>query len=479
MPIVTTQAGQLRGTREGPLAVFRGIPYAAPPVGERRWRAPTATAGWAGVRDATAFGPACLQKVAGQEPERSLKDGPQGEDCLTLNVWAPADAARKAPLPVMVWIHGGSFRFGAGSLASYDGSELAKRGVIVVTINYRLGLFGTFAHPALARSDEPGGNYGLLDAIAALHWVRDNIAGFGGDPRAVTLFGESAGGVSVGYLLASPLAKGLFHRAIMESGGLSLPEYSRPQAEGIAEKAAGSWHAQTADALRAVSATAIRDTDTASADIMPFVDGTIVREKARAAFESGRIQHVPLLIGYNDAEAGFFGARYWQSLPGEVDADAWRTLRGRCFGYGSKDDGACAEQVASERFAGVNTRAMQRGASAFVPVYAYRFAWVPPSARATTRGAIHTAEIGYVFGHVAVDPAADARSRIVSRALADRWAAFARTGSPALKNGDWPRFVKQSNEKLLLIGLDAEAMGPNKADALLDTIDDMAMPPRP
>ncbi|MCY0389537.1 carboxylesterase family protein [Robbsia sp. Bb-Pol-6] len=479
MPIVSTQNGQLQGERDGALTVFRGIPYAAPPVDALRWRAPVPPSSWNGVRAATAFGPSCLQKSPRRTQADNPAEGTQGEDCLTLNVWAPANAGATEPLPVMVWLHGGSFRFGAGSLPVHDGGELAKRGAVIVTINYRLGLFGTFAHPALREKGEPGGNYGLLDAIAALRWVRDNIAAFGGDPRAVTLFGESAGGVSVGYLMASPLAQGLFQRAIIQSGGLSLPEYARAEAEAIALKTSDALGATTAEALRALPAEAIRDAATDAADTMPFIDGAIVREKGRAAFAAGRIQHVPLLVGYNDAEAGFFGPAYWQSLPRQVGEDAWGALRHHCFGYGATSEDAAAEQVASELFAGVNTRAFARGASAAAPVYAYRFAWVPPEQRAAARGAIHTAEIPYVFGHVPRRPGAEDRSHALSSTLADRWVAFARTGVPTTNPVDWPRFEAGSRESLLLIGPDTEKVGPNPAAGLLDTLDGMQLPPRP
>ena len=479
VPIVTTQVGRIEGTREGPLAVFRGIPYAAAPVGALRWRPPAPMPAWSGVRPAQAFGAACLQKAGRPGMANTQAVALQSEDCLFLNVWAPADAAARGPLPVMVWVHGGAFRVGAGSLSPYHGDELAKRGAIVVTINYRLGLFGTFAHPAVQAAGEPGGNYGLLDTIAALRWVQDNISGFGGDPHQVTLFGESAGGVTVGYLMASPLADSLFGRAIIQSGGLSLPEYPRDKAAAVAEKLAATLGATGAEALRALPAEALRDADTAPADTMPFIDGTIVREKARAAFEAGRVQHVPLLIGSNDAEAGFFGPRYWQTLPADIGTEKWQTLRQHCFGYGSKDEDACAEQVASELFAGVNTRAFARGASPAAPVYAYRFSWVPPGERATRRGAIHTAEIPYVFGQVTADMRADPRSRSLSRSLADRWVAFARTSSPEIPGQAWPRFGVRSGEQMLLIGPDTEVIGRNPADKLLDTIDTLALPPRP
>jgi para-nitrobenzyl esterase len=433
---------------------------------------------WSGVRPATSFGAACLQKTGRPGAAADSSPMPQSEDCLFLNVWAPADATAKGPLPVMVWVHGGAFRAGAGSLPIYHGHELARRGVIVVTVNYRLGLFGTFGHPALKTNGEPDGNYGLLDVIAALRWVRGNIAAFGGNPDAVTLFGESAGGVTVGYLMASPLAAGLFQRAIIQSGGLSLPEYSRDQAEAAAEKVAGCLGVTTAQELRALSAEALRDAEIAPADTMPFIDGVIVPEKARSAFEGGRIQHLPLLIGSNDAEAGFFGARYWQSLPAEVGVESWELLRACCFGFGSKDEDARAEQVASELFAGVNTRALARGASIYAPVYAYRFSWVPLSERAAQRGAIHTAEIPYMFGHLAADMQMDVHSRLLSQSLADRWVAFARTGCPEGPGHDWPCFEQKTGELLLLIGPDIVTVGRNPASKLLDTIDGLDLPPR-
>ncbi|WP_313513120.1 carboxylesterase family protein [Pseudomonas sp.] len=478
MITITTSCGQIEGASEGLLAVFRGIPYAAPPVGELRWRPPKPMPPWLGVRPAITFGAACLQKAGRPGAAADFSPMPQSEDCLFLNVWAPVNATAEGPLPVMVWVHGGAFRAGAGSLPMYHGDELARRGVIVVTINYRLGLFGTFGHPALKTNGDPDGNYGVLDVIAALRWVRGNIAAFGGDPDAVTLFGESAGGVTVGYLLASPLAVGLFHRAIIQSGGLSLPEYSRDRAEAVAEEIAGTLGVTTKEGLLALPAEALRDAEISAADIMPFIDGAIIREKARTAFEAGRIQHLPLLIGSNDAEAGFFGPHYWDSLPAEVGDDSWQSLRVNCFGYGSQNDDACAEQVASEMFAGVNTLAFARSASVFAPVYVYRFSWVPVGERTAKRGAIHTAEIPYIFGHVAADMRMDSASRSLSRSLADRWVAFARMGSPDLPGQVWPSFETRNGELLLLIGPDTETVAPNPAGKLLDAIDDLGLPPR-
>ena len=216
-PIVRIDTGELRGDRSGAIDIFRAVPFAAPPVGELRWRAPQPPQAWDGVRDARAIGPRCPQ----QNSFSTFAPGPMSEDCLYLNLWVPRGGAK---LPVMVWIHGGGYAAGSGTMALYDGKALAKRGVIVVTINYRLGRLGFFAHPALkAERDakypgEPMGLYGILDQIAALQWVRRNIEAFGGDPGNVTIFGESAGGGSVTQLMVSPLSKGLFARAISQSG---------------------------------------------------------------------------------------------------------------------------------------------------------------------------------------------------------------------------------------------------------------------
>ncbi|MDP3378936.1 MAG: carboxylesterase family protein, partial [Brevundimonas sp.] len=214
---VRLENGTVQGAVAGDIVAFKGLPYAAPPVGERRWRPPAPAANWEGTRDATTYGAICIQAPANGDP--GVGPLPMSEDCLTLNVWAPVERAE--PLPVMVWIHGGGYNNGSGTAALYDGSALARRGVVVVTINYRLGRLGFFDHPALAAdrpADEPAGNYGVMDQIAALEWVHDNIAALGGDPGNVTIFGESAGGVAVTQLMIAPSARGLFHKAIVQSG---------------------------------------------------------------------------------------------------------------------------------------------------------------------------------------------------------------------------------------------------------------------
>jgi para-nitrobenzyl esterase len=214
-PVVQTSVGAVQGAALGDLNVYKGLPYAAPPTGWRRWRPPAEASAWKGVRDATKFGPACYQPK-GPAGVYTSDVGPMSEDCLTLNVWAPAQVDKA---PVLVWIHGGALTTGAGSEPIYDGARLAERGVVVVSINYRLGVLGYLAHPELSKESREGvsGNYGLLDQIAALRWVRANIAAFGGDPSNVTIAGESAGGLSVMYLMAAPQARGLFHKAITQS----------------------------------------------------------------------------------------------------------------------------------------------------------------------------------------------------------------------------------------------------------------------
>ncbi|WP_256215509.1 carboxylesterase/lipase family protein [Sphingobium sp. AP50] len=478
--VVRTGDGRVEGTEAEGVMVFRGIPYAAPPVGALRWRAPQPMKPWRGIKPAVEFGSACVQKVAKQDPEKSLENFPQSEDCLTLNVWSPK-ARQGVRLPVMVWIHGGSFRFGAGSLSTYDGSALAQRGVVVVTINYRLGLFGTFAHPTLQMAGEPDGNYGLLDAIAALRWVRRNAGSFGGDANSVTLFGESAGGVSVGYLMASPLAAGLFDRAIIQSGGLYIPELSKRDAQAVAARVAEELGAHNAAELRALSAMSLRDANTSAGETMPFIDGTVVREKTHEAFTAGRTNRFPLLIGYNDAEAGFFGPGYWKGLPSEVGQDGWNRLSSKCFGYGGEDTDSCAEQTASELFAGVNSRRIARGASRQAPVWMYRFSWLPSRERGPLKGAIHTAEIPYVFGHIAAGDRDrdDGKSQTLSSQIMERWIGFARTGRPELRAGDWPRYLAGNDERVK--NFDGERNEPalNPADALLDELERSALPARP
>src|SRR6266496_4045401 len=312
-PQVKTDSGIVEGKEVGPVRAFLGIPYAAPPVGDLRWKPPAAVAKWTGVRKATEFGARCLQgKVFG---DMNFRDAAGSEDCLFLNVWLPAKAAG-AKLPVMVWIYGGGFVAGSTSEARQDGTNLAQQGVVVVSMNYRLGIFGFFVHPELAKESgrNAAGNYGLLDQLAALHWVHDNIAEFGGDPENVTIFGESAGSFSVSAQMASPLAKGLFQKAIGESGGafysggLSFEPLSVREEKDL-KTVSAKLGVSTLAELRAIPAQKLLDAfappQSQGFDFGPDVDGYFLPELVPAIFAAGKQNDVPLLAGWNHDEGSF------------------------------------------------------------------------------------------------------------------------------------------------------------------------------
>ncbi|MEA3118371.1 MAG: para-nitrobenzyl esterase [Paraburkholderia sp.] len=313
-PKVQLSDGVIEGARlrngQADLRVFRGIPYAAPPVGELRWREPQPVARWAGVRQAWKFGPRCMQLHVFRPVFRSDE---MSEDCLYLNVWTPARSP-DAKLPVLVYLHGGGFVSGDGSEDRYDGASLAARGIITVTVNYRLGAFGFLAPPEAAGESPHGtaGNYGLLDQVAALRWVRDNIAQFGGDPAQVTIAGNSAGAISISAHMASPLSRGLFARAIGKSGGAfaTLSPWQREQAERAAANFASRVEATSLQQLRALPAMTLL---AASADTMrpapslfwPHVDGYFLTDLPESVFNTGGQAQVPLLIGTNSQEDHF------------------------------------------------------------------------------------------------------------------------------------------------------------------------------
>ena len=452
--VVATKAGPVQGVVTDGVEAFRGIPFAAPPVGALRWRAPQPAAPWAAVRDATAFGPACPQPY----------DVVQSEDCLTLNVFRPAEAA--GPLPVMVWFYGGALWSGSASL--YPGDSLARQGVVVVTLNYRLGRLGFFAHPALVAEapGEPHFNYGFLDQLAALEWVRDNIAAFGGDPGRVTIFGESAGGGSVMAHLVSPLSRGLFHGAIMESPGgptgraEAIPVTPLPEAEKLARDYAAS-RGITGDDAAALAALRAVPADQLVAGEAPYLDavvtgvpvpglaggildGVFLRETPEGAFDAGRQARVPVIVGANSRDLGLgsadskeavfalFGpladaARQAYDPDGTISLDE---LRIAAFADGSMVEPArhLADAVAGAQ-----------------PVWLYRFSYVAENLRSRFSGAPHTLEIPYVFGDTDLNPAMllgqkatpadDAMAKMVSA----YWVAFARTGDPNVAGQpDWP-----------------------------------------
>ena len=467
-PAVELQHGRLLGVRRGDINVFRGIPYAAPPTGEGRWKPPSPPSNWTGVRNAAAFGPSCIQPDV---PTSSLYHEPPlqtSEDCLTLNIWARPDSVKA---PVIVWIHGGSLRVGGSAQAMYDGSEFARRGVVFVSFNYRLGVLGWLAHPRLNAESPDGisGNYGLLDQIAALQWVGANIADFGGDPTNVTVMGESAGALSVSYLLASPDASGLFQKAIIQSANsrnfpeLGTSAYGIPAADGMGAAVLSALDLDGLDAARSAAAQDLTD----KAGRFGFVpqgtiDGKVLPSQIIDSFDHGSFSKVPILAGFNSGEvrsqrlfmprvpedyeasiAARYGDRAAEVLalyPAEdVDASMLATLRDGIYGW------------ATERIVRKETEAGQ-------PAFMYVFDYCYPSAREADLCAFHASELPFVFGvldpeHLSVNwPVPDGQQdRAISRALLDYWTSFAATGQPESDHGPtWPAYG--SDEAYLEIG---------------------------
>jgi para-nitrobenzyl esterase len=459
---VKIDSGIVEGKKDRAVHAFLGIPYAAPPVGDLRWKPPAPLARWTGVRKATSFGSYCLQgNVFG---DMNFRGTVGSEDCLFLNVWVPAKPP-SAKLPVMVWIYGGGFVAGSTSEPRQDGANLAQQGVVVVSMNYRLGIFGFFVHPELAKESgrDAAGNYGLLDQVAALHWVHDNIAAFGGDPGNVTIFGESAGSFSVSAQMASPLAKGLFQKAIGESGGaffsggLSFEPRSVREEKDV-KAVRTKLGVSTLAELRALPAQKILDPfippQSQGFDFGPDVDGYFLPEPVPAIFAAGEQNDVPLLAGWNHDEGSFEVA----FSPQKPTADSMKAAAQKEFGdktadflrlYPSDTDERAmrsALDLAGDRFIAFSTWEWieSQSKTGKQPIYRYRFdLGPPPDPKGPQLGAYHSAEIEYVFGQL------DSKSGIswtpdhrkLSATMQKYWANFARTGDP---NGvglpKWPAY---------------------------------------
>jgi len=454
---ISIDSGRIEGSQTGPTRVFKGIPYAAPPVGSLRWRPPQPAPSWRGVRSATSQPSACPQ--LGTYPPDAPRE-PTSEDCLTLNVWAPASGSA-GKLPVMVWIHGGGLMNGSGSLPQYAGDQLAARGVVVVTINYRLGVLGFLAHPELNRESphRGSGNYGLLDQIAALKWVKRNIAAFGGDPDRVTIFGQSSGSFSVSMLVASPLAKGLFRRAIGQSGAVFEPVELDPQftPDGAAEQ--GTRFATKAGATLAE----LRRMPVASLLKYPFnpqfnIDGYVLPAAPHDAYAAGQQNDVDLLIGTNAAEGTFFFDPASVTV-GNFDAVLGRTYPslllqavGASPGNTDADARKAAVSVDTDmRFRwGMWAWARHALKSGQRHVFFYRFTGQPAYRSGHPYfglGPTHGAELPYVFGDL------DGRAanwtsgdRELASMIQQYWTNFAKTGDP---NGiglpRWPMFDEKQS----------------------------------
>jgi para-nitrobenzyl esterase len=455
---VAIEGGNISGIWRDNAAVraFLGVPFAAPPVGALRWQAPQPVVPWQGVRAADAYGAQCMQKARSHTSVYYQYAGtqPTAEDCLYLNVWAPA-AERAHDLPVMVWLYGGGFQQGSAANPVFDGTALARRGVVVVTVNYRVGIFGFFAHPALAAESpaHASGNYGLLDQIAALRWVQHNIAAFGGNPGNVTLFGQSAGAASVDMLMASPPARGLFEHAIAESYGLDRHMPARAEAEARGTQLAAKLGADSLEALRAVPAAQLLDQGGAW---WPIVDGAVLPEDVYTAFSQGREADVPLLTGWNADEGTTF--------PHAATRAAYENGLRQRFGdaaaglhaiYPADDDAGAT--AASIRLFGEGRLAWGAWSAARLhvrnhfPTYVYFFdhpqPMLPGARFDETEGGIalgtfHSSEYPYIFGTLAVlSRAWTGADRALSREFGAYWTAFAATGTPnAVGLGFWPRF---------------------------------------
>ena len=434
-PRVTVDSGQLVGTQERGTVVYRGIPFAAAPVGPLRWKAPQLPQPWQGARDASKFGAACPQpEWVGAWAQVGRKD----EDCLFLNVWRPQRAGK---YPVMVFIHGGAFSLGAAGVPLYDGAALAARGAVIVTINYRLGRLGFFAHPALTAENPDAmlGNYGIMDQIAALQWVQRNIAQFGGNRDNVTIFGESAGAGSVQILMGSPAAKGLFHKAISQSGnGNSVLSPIRGGAAS-AEAMGAAWtdsvglKGATPEQLRALSIDDILKDGRG----FPFIDGKVVTRSPGDYFYSRTVARIPMMIGFNSDEASLgFNEAVAKGLLGEDFPD----LHAAYIARTGRDPARAAVELAAEAaFALPSYAVADWHAAAGNRTYAYIFDQVPVDQRAKSVGAGHGGEMEYLFGNMPADQRWDAIDARVSKQMGDYWVRFARTGNP---NGgrapNWP-----------------------------------------
>lgn len=460
VPTVHVQAGTLAGTHvaAADLDEFKGIPYAAPPVGELRWRPPQPVAAWTGVRAASRFGPRCMQRPV--YSDMVFRSAGMSEDCLYLNVWTPR-IQPGARLPVLVYFYGGGFLAGDGSEPRYDGASLAARGIVTVTVNYRLGVFGFLALPALAAESphHAAGNYGLLDQVAALRWVQRNIAAFGGDPQRVTIGGESAGSMSVSALLASPLARGLVHGAIGESGAVlaNLAPTPLAAAEAQGEAFARRVGAHSLAQLRAMPAGALLAATAAKGTphFAPTIDGWFLPRSPQAIYRAGAQAHAPLLVGSNSEEGS-----YVDLLDGKAPTPAnYRAVVRRQFGtlapevlklYPGRDAQevmASGTALAGDEFIALATWTwmdLQRRTGG-APVYYYYFTKARPAARDGSAGpgtgATHSGEIEYALGNLAGNHAYawTAADRRVSATMEGYFAQFIKTGNP---NGDglpnWP-----------------------------------------
>jgi para-nitrobenzyl esterase len=490
---VVTRDGPVIGEAAGGVVAFKGIPFAKPPVGPLRWRAPQSPTPWASPRPAKDYGPDCMQQpFPGDAAPLGVKPA---EDCLYMNVWAPESAAKgKTKLPVMVWIYGGGFVNGGSSPTVYAGDRFARDGVVMISFNYRVGRFGFFAHPALTAENADGGllgNYAYMDQIAALKWVRENAAAFGGDPDNVTIFGESAGGMSIHTLLTTPMAKGLFQKAIIQSGAgrsglFPIPKLTGAPGERSGE-AAGLAFAEKAGvkgtdaaslaALRALSAEQVTDglnmaTAFTPTYAGPMLDGKIFAREAMVAYRAGEWAKVPVMVGATSADGFFFGGQRDQVFAsfGErrKEAEALYDPTGagdiKVYGWQVAADRGMIEpaRLVAKTIAGQGGKA-----------YAYRFSYVAESLRPVLWGAPHATEIPFVFDTADVRygqayTPADAAAAKLTHAY---WVSFAKTGAPSAPGASTLPAYDPAKDVILDITPEGAKVGPDPLKARLDLIE--------
>jgi para-nitrobenzyl esterase len=468
--IVETRQGAVCGARNGAVASWKGIPYAAPPVGPLRFRPPVPAVAWSGVRDATAFGAASIQT---RDPRMAALSGVSdkfatSEDCLVLNVYAPAEPAA-GPLPVMVWIHGGAFAMGSGSTPLYNAQAFVERGVIVVTLNYRLGLAGLLFLGDLA-PDYENGNCALLDQVAALGWVRDNIAAFGGDPSQVTAMGESAGAISIALLLAMPAARGLIHRAILESGAGVMQPVTRDAATRLARQVLDELGV-TVDGLadlpieRLLAVQEARSQSRGIGALSPYVDGVHVPSAALEVARAGGMAGVPLLIGTNRDEWTLFAVLIGYHTVEVFKAPLRNRLGDRADAFVEAYRQARADQSEPRAWVDIVSdlvfripviRLAEAQAGHATPVYVYRFDW-PSTAFGGQLGAAHALELPFVWNRLDLPNMALllgpdlAKAQPIATAMHNTWVAFIKSGDP---NGAglpaWPRYDAERRPTLLI-----------------------------
>ena len=497
-PIVSVATGKLQGVIRDDVESFKGIPFAAPPVGELRWRAPQPAAAWEGVRPADAFGHDCMQQpFAGDDAPLTTRPA---EDCLYLNVWRPAHAQGKK-LPVLVWIYGGGFVNGGSSPDIYQGTQFARDGIIYVSFNYRVGRFGFFGFPELNRQDADHGllgNYGYMDQVAALKWVRANIAAFGGDPEQVTVFGESAGGASVHFLLTSPLSQGLFARAIVQSGGgrgsLMGPRQLRkdqgnvPSSETLGLRLAARMgiagkDAKALAALRALPADRVTDglnlgawSDDAGG---PMADGRLVVDAPGAAYAAGRQAKVPLMIGANSDDIGAASAKSKDEAFAEFGTNAGK-VRAAYDRDGTKSLARLNAEIGMDC---VMIEPARYVAASFarqgIPSYEYRFSYTAtPRRAASPYGAPHASEIPFIMDTVSAryGASAAAQDQAMAKTMHAYWLNFAKTGNPNGRDRDgrtlplWPAYAAAADR---IMDFSADGKAAPQADpwkARLDAI---------